>query len=699
MRPDHVTSARGHVQCFAVAVDSGMITGRQTMSDKTKGSRHSELVREIQYHDHRYYVLDDPEISDFEYDRLYRSLVELETSHPELVTADSPTKRVGATPRADLVSVTHVAPMTSLDNTYSESELRDFIRRVKENLADDEVVRFCVEPKLDGASVELVYRQGRFVQGSTRGDGTTGEEITENLRTIRGLPLVIEHRDPLTLRAEAVIFRRDLERVNERRLLEGEQPFANPRNAASGGLRMLDPREVAERHLRLFVWQCLEGASLAPSQAIVLDRLAALGLPMHQRHKVCDGIDTIMEYLTSLDRSRRDLPFDIDGAVVKVDSFAQQGRLGKTAKFPRWAIAFKFAAERAQTRLLDIAVQVGRTGVLTPVAVLEPVQLAGTVVSRASLHNQQNIDSLDARIGDLVSIEKAGEIIPQVIAVDTGSRFPGAAVFRMPDTCPSCGTTVVRRGEEVALRCPNARCPAVIRQSILHFSRRFAMDIDHLGESLIDQLVERGLVADVADLYQLDMNALKVLDRFGPKSAENLLRAIATSKEQPLERLITGVGIELIGQVASRQLAEVAITLENLLAWTAEDVQEKLGTIDGFGPKMVEAVAVFLTDESKRNLLNKIAAQGVSRAQVANQTQRTGPLSGKSFCVTGVLTRPRDEVHAAILAAGGTVHDKVKKGTQFLVAGDKVGKSKLDAAKKNGAEIIDEARLHAMILG
>jgi DNA ligase (NAD+) len=678
---------------------SGKITGRDTMSDTTEATRHAELVREIQYHDHRYYVLDDPQISDFEYDRLYRSLVDLESAHPELVTADSPTRRVGATPRSDLVSVTHFAPMTSLDNTYSEAELRDFIRRVRENLADDEVVRFCVEPKLDGASVELVYRDGRFVQGSTRGDGTTGEEITENLRTIRGLPLAINHPGPLTLRAEVVIFRKDLVRVNERRQLEGEQPFANPRNAASGSLRMLDPREVAARPLRLFIWQCLEGSRIAQTQAATLDRLAAIGLPMHQKHKVCDDIDAIMEYLASLDRSRANLPFDIDGAVVKVDSFSQQSRLGKTAKFPRWAIAYKFAAERAQTRLLDIAVQVGRTGTLTPVAVLEPVQLAGTVVARASLHNQQNIDALDVRIGDLVSIEKAGEIIPQVIGVDVGSRPLGAAAYRMPEICPSCETPVVRRGEEVALRCPNPRCPAVIRQSILHFSRRFAMDIDHLGESLIDQLVDRGLVADVADLYQLDTNSLMTLDRFGKKSAENLLRAIAASKEQPLERLITGIGIELIGQVASRQLAEVAVTLESLLTWTAADAEEKLASIEGFGPKMVEAVAAFLTDETKRNLLNKLAAQGVSRAQLANQTHGAGPLLDKSFCVTGVLTRPRDEVHAAILAAGGTVHDKVKKGTQFLVAGDKVGKSKLEAAKKNGTEVIEEARLMAMISG
>jgi DNA ligase (NAD+) len=674
-----------------------MVHGKVTMSPTNEAARHADLLREIQYHDHRYYVLDDPAIGDFEYDRLYRSLVELEAAHPELVTDDSPTRRVGAKPRSDLTSVTHVAPMTSLDNTYSEAELRDFVRRVRDNLSDAEALTFCVEPKLDGASVELVYRGGRFVQGSTRGDGTFGEEITENLRTVRGLPLLIEYQAPLTLRAEVVIYRRDLERVNHRRRLDGEQPFANPRNAASGSLRLLDPREVAARPLRLFIWQCLEGISLAPSHALVLERLAAFGLPMHQKHELCNDVDEIMNFLSRLEKSRGQMAFDVDGAVVKVDSFDQQVRLGRTAKFPRWAIAYKFAAERAQTRLLDISVQVGRTGVLTPVAVLEPVQLAGTVVSRASLHNQQNIEMLDARLGDLVSIEKAGEIIPQVVTVELDFRPLATLPYRMPDCCPNCRTPVSRRGDEVALRCPNAHCSAVIKEAILHFSRRFAMDIDHLGESVIDQMVDRGLVADVADLYQLNKDTLSALDRMGPKSAENLLRAVAESKERSLDRLITGIGIELIGQVASRQLAEAAVTLDKLLTWTAEDAETILATIDGFGPKMIEAVRAFLADETKRNLLRRLAAHGVSRAQLPVQSQISGPLSGKSFCVTGVLNRPREEVHASIAAAGGAVHDKMKKGTQYLVRGEKVGQSKLDAAKKFGAAIIDETRLLAMI--
>jgi len=674
-----------------------MLSAQAAMSSDTLASKHAELVREIRQHDNQYYVLDRPSISDIDYDRLYRQLKDLEAAHPELVTPDSPTQRVGATPRSDLVSVKHVAPMISLDNTYSESELRDFIRRVTEALPQTEPIHFCIEPKLDGASVELVYEKGRFVQGSTRGDGVFGEEITNNLRTIRGLPLVIEKQVSLTLRGEVVIYRSDLERINERRISQGEQPFANPRNAASGSLRMLDPKEVASRPLRFFTWQCLEGESMGPSHAGVLEALGKLGLPMHHKHKVCSGIDEIMAYLEDLEQSRSKLPFEIDGAVVKVDSFSQQHRLGRTAKFPRWAIACKFAAERAQTRLLDIAVQVGRTGVLTPVAVLEPVQLAGTVVSRASLHNQQNIDALDARRGDTVSIEKAGEIIPQVVSVALDLRPAGTEPFRMPTTCPNCGTAVGRRGDEVAIRCPNLECSAVVKQSIWHFTRRFAMDIDHLGESIIDQLVDKKLVSDVADLYSLSVDTVRALDRMGVKSAENVVSSIMASKDRPLERLIAGIGIELIGQVAARQLAEAAGTLAQLLAWSAEDARRALSRIDGFGPKMVDSVVAFINDPAKRQLLQKLAAFGVSTPQIAPAVVGTGPLAGMSFCVTGVLSQPREAVHASIIAAGGVVHDKVKKGTLYLVAGAKVGQSKLDSAKKFGVDVIDEARLHAMI--
>ncbi len=460
---------------------------------------------------------------------------------------------------------------------------------------------------------------------------------------------------------------------------------------------MLDPREVAARPLRLFVWQCVHGDRIAPTQAEVLDRLGSWGLPPHRRHRVGDSLDDIMQILAELAQARRDLPFEIDGAVVKVDSFAQQSLLGKTAKFPRWAIAYKFAAERAHTKLLDITVQVGRTGALTPVAVLEPVQLAGTVVARASLHNQQWLEKLDIRLGDTVASAKAGDIIPPVVSADLRTRPPGTAKFQMPDRCPACSTEVVRRGDEVALRCPNPKCPAAVKQSILHFSRRFAMDIDHLGEAIIEQLVDRGWVSDVADLYTLTVEQVAALERMARKSAENVIQSIAGSRNRTLDRLITGIGIELIGQVAARQLASAAGSLAELLSWTPEVVVNRLSAIDGFGPKMVEAVRLHLADAAKRRVLEKLLASGVAIEPMPRSRGVTGPLSGLSFCVTGVLSKTREAVHQSIVAAGGVVHDKVKRGTQYLVAGERVGQSKIASAQKNATKVISETELEQMI--
>jgi DNA ligase (NAD+) len=662
--------------------------------------RHAALVREIRQHDHRYYVLDDPIISDQQYDALYRELVELERSHPEWVTADSPTQRVGVEPRSELVTVEHAVPMMSLDNTYSEKDLADFIRRVRGGLPAGTETTFCLEPKLDGASVELVYRDGRFVQGSTRGDGTHGEDITANLRTVRSLPLSIAHSGSLTLRAEVVIFKQDLERVNAERAERGEPPFANPRNAAAGSLRMLDPRVVAERPLRVFVWQVVEGRTLARSHAESLERVAALGLPTHGRHRICHDVESVLAEITRIDQERRDFYYETDGAVVKVDSFEQQQLLGSTAKFPRWAIAYKFSAERATTIVRAIAVQVGRTGALTPVAQLDPVQLAGTTVSRASLHNAQVLAELDVRIGDHVTIEKAGEIIPQVVAVEYGAREGDPPPFTMPATCPACATPVERRGEEVAIRCPNPDCPAALKQAIVYFAKRHAMDIDGLGEALVDQLVDTGLVHDVADLYDLELSRLVALERMGNKSAQNALDSIAASRTRPLGRLLTGLGIEHVGPVAAEQLAQTAGSLEALLSWSREDAQSAVAAINGFGPKMVQSVLDFLFDPTTRGLLEKLGDRHVSTAQpVRPQGSAAGPLARASFCVTGVLSQPREKVHERITLGGGQVHDKVKKDTQYLVVGEKVGKSKLETAKKYGVRVISEAELEAMLGG
>jgi DNA ligase (NAD+) len=606
---------------------------------------------------------------------------------------------VGGSPRGELKTVPHVVPMMSLDNTYSEADLGEFVRRVRQGLPAAATPSFCVEPKLDGGSIEILYRNGQLVQGSTRGDGQSGEEITQNLRTIRSLPLTISYAGNLTLRGEVVIYRRDLERINVARVAAGEAPFANPRNAASGSLRMLDPRVVAERPLRVMAWQLVEGPELSETHSGALDELARLGLPTHRLHKVCHSFEEVWAAIAAIDAARKDYPYETDGAVVKVDSFAQQAILGATAKFPRWAIAYKFGAERASTTVLAISVQVGRTGTLTPVANLEPVQLSGSVVARASLHNADIVQALGIRRGDRVVIEKAGEIIPQVVSVDVEARSSDEPPFAMPERCPCCDTPVAKDEGQVAIYCPNPRCPDRMKAALLHYSRRFAMDVDSLGESLIAQLVDNKQVEDLADLYDLTVEQLVKLERMGKKSAENVVKSIAASRERTLDRLLTGLGIDHIGQVAARQLAETARDLPRLLAWDQATAEAHIAGISGFGPKMVESVVKYLLAPESRQLLEKLQARSVSREQPVSVAKTEGPLLGKSFCVTGVLSKKREDVHQDIRDAGGEVHDKVKKGTTYLLAGEKVGKAKLDGARKFGAVVIDEAGLAALIRG
>jgi DNA ligase (NAD+) len=673
----------------------------------TPAERHAQLVRQLDAHNYRYYVLDDPVVTDADFDRLMRELRTLEAEHPELATADSPTSRVGGEARTAVAQVRHAVRMLSLDNAYSADELAEFYRRVRDGLPDGQTPSFCVEPKLDGASVEVIYEGGRLVQASTRGDGETGEDITMNVRTIRSIPLRIVHGGKLTLRGEIVIYRRDLDSFNAEREAAGLEPFANPRNAAAGAVRMLDPREVARRPLRALFYQLVEGPRLHASQHESLDWLAGLGLPTHRRHVVVDW-DSVQSAIDGIEKEREAYPFEIDGAVVKVDAYRQQDMLGMTSKFPKWAIAYKFAAEQARTRVRDIVVQVGRTGALTPVAVLDPVSLSGTVVSRASLHNADMIQALDVRIGDCVFIQKAGEVIPQVVGVDAAARDGQERLFQMPTRCPSCGTPVVRElrdadkpelGTEAATRCPNRACPEQVKQRIFYFARRFAMDIDHLGTALVDQLVDRGLVRDVADLYSLNLDQLTAMDRMGEKSAQNVLASVARSKERPLERLLCGLGIPQIGQVAARQLAESAGTLEQLLEWTSDQAREHVDAIRGFGPKMVDSVVAFLQDPDQRTLMRNLVGAGVGRPQPRPDVAADGPLRSFSFSVTGVLSKRREDVHADIRAAGGEVHDGVKKNTTYLVAGDKTGKAKLDQAKKAGTKVIGEHELYELIAG
>jgi DNA ligase (NAD+) len=680
---------------------------RGTTAAMTPAQRHAELVREIGAHNYRYYVLDDPIATDAEFDLLLRELRALEEAHPELRTPDSPTQRVGGEARTQVVQVKHGTRMLSLDNAYTQEEMAEFHRRVALGLPAGETPRFCVEPKLDGAGVEAIYDGGRLVEASTRGDGTIGEDITQNVRTMRSVPLSIAHKGKITLRGEIIIYRRDHDALNVERVAQGLEPFANPRNAAAGAVRMLDPREVARRPLRAVFYQIVEGPKLHATQHESLDWLEAQGLPTHRRQRVVEweGVEATID---AFDRARATYPFETDGAVIKVDSYRQQDMLGMTSKFPKWAIAFKFKAEQARTRLLAIDVQVGRTGTLTPVAWLEPATLAGTTVSRATLHNAGMIETLDVRVGDYVFIQKAGEVIPQVVRVDPAARTGDEQPFRMPTVCPSCGTPVVRElrdatkpelGLGAATRCPNRICPEQIKQGIFYFARRFAMDVDRLGTSLVDQLVESGIVKDVADLYTLTTERIITLERMGDKSAQNVHTSIERSKERTLDRLLTGLGIPQIGQVAARQLAEEMGTLEHMLALGPEALREHVDAIHGFGPKMVDSVVAFFEDPAARALMGKLVALGVGRPQPRAAVATDGPLKGMSFCVTGVLSRKREDVHAAIRAGGGEVHDSVKKTTTYLVAGEKTGKSKLDQAKKYGTKVVTEAQLFAMLEG
>jgi DNA ligase (NAD+) len=679
------------------------------MTPPNAARRHADLAREIEAHNYRYYVMDDPNVTDADYDALMREIRAIEAEHPELVSPRSPTQRVSGEPRAGATKVKHRARMFSLDNAYDEAELKEFVRRVNDGLPTGAVPMFCVEPKLDGASVEVVYDGGHLVEASTRGDGETGEEITANVRTIRGVPLSIPHAGKITLRGEVLIFRKELISFNAAREAEGLEAFANPRNAAAGAVRMLDPREVSRRPLRALFYQLVEGPKMHASHSASLAWLAEQGIPTHRLEKRVKTLEELSAAIGAIDHARADYPYETDGAVVKVDDYRQEEILGFTSKFPKWAIAYKFAAERARTIVREVVVQVGRTGALTPVAVLDPVELGGTTVSRASLHNGDMIAQLDVRIGDAVFIQKAGEIIPQVMAVDPSARHASARPFVMPTACPVCGTPVAARlrdetdpdgGSEATVRCPNRACPAQVKGQIFYFARRFAMDVDHLGIALVEQLVDKGIVRDVADLYVLTQDQVAGLERMGEKSAKNVVASIDVSRARTLDRVLCGLGIPQIGQVAAKQLAEAAGSLAVMLAWTPEEMRQQVDDIRGFGPKMVESVVAFFQDDDQRRVMTKLLERGVgTHAQPKEEAVTAGPLVGASFCVTGVLSRKREDIHGELRAAGARVDDGVKKDTTYLVAGDKTGKSKLDQAKKYGTRVVTEKEMESLLRG
>ncbi|MCU0663035.1 MAG: NAD-dependent DNA ligase LigA [Myxococcota bacterium] len=662
-----------------------------TTSTQDPMVRYGELIELIRAHDAAYYVLDAPTVSDREYDRLFQELRDIEAAHPELVRRDSPTRRVGGAPAEGFERGRHKHRMYSLDNTYNEDEVLAFVRRVEEGLGRS--AAFIVEPKLDGASLELEYRGGTLAMALTRGDGTQGEVITANARTIRGLPLSIPEQGEVIVRGEVFIHRADLETVNLEREKAGEPRFVNPRNAAAGSLRLLDPRATARRPLRLCLYELVAAPVMPSTHAEALREIRRLGLPSHGRERWCARGSEVLSAVRTLGQGRAALPFDIDGAVIKLDDLAARAMLGFTARFPRFAVAYKFEAERATTRLLGITVQVGRTGALTPVAELEPVFLAGTTVSRASLHNEDEIHAKDIRVGDDVIIEKAGEIIPQVVDVVPAAAELRGQRFAMPGQCPACGAATARGEGEARWRCMGTlTCPAQLKASLVHFARRQAMDIDHLGPSVVEQLVDLDLVRSPADLYRLSAEKVASLPRMGEKSAQNLIDAIARSRHRTLDKLLAGIGIPLLGDVAATQISNRYESLRHFLEQDPAAEEEALSALHGIGPKLAASVAGALRDERFWGVLSELLNLGVN-PKAQSRPAASGPLYGKTFCVTGTLSRPRTDIHADIERKGGQVHTSVKKGTTYLVAGEKVGASKIEKAKALGTKVISEAEL------
>ncbi len=657
-------------------------------------AREIETLRaELRRHEHLYYVLDQPEISDAEYDNLMRRLQALEAQHPELVTPDSPTQRVGGKPREGFVKVRHSSPMLSLDNALNEQELRDFDRRVRELLAG-EPYGYVLELKMDGLSMAARFEEGRFQQAITRGDGEVGEDVTENARTIRSLPLAVKTDLPrFEVRGETVMNRKAFERLNAERDERGLSRFANPRNAAAGSLRVLEPQITASRRLDYYTYFLLvDGHPARDSHWQSLEELARMGFKVNPYRKLCSGVEEALEFCAYWEARREELPYEIDGVVLKVDSVEQQRRLGYTAKAPRWAIAYKYPARQAETTVESIEVQVGRTGALTPVAHLQPVEVSGVTVSRATLHNEDEIERLGLEIGDRVVIERSGDVIPKVVRVkEKGSyRTP----FRMPTHCPVCGGRIVREEGEAASRCVNTNCPARLKESILHFSSRGVMNIDGLGEALVDQLVDQKIVKSVADLYSLTVEQLASLERMGKKSAANLVRNIENSKKNPLPRVLTALGIRFVGERTAVFLAEAFGSMDKIAAAGAEQLQQA----EEVGPKVAEAIVEFFKERRNRELVERLRAAGL---QFTYQSTRpkNGPLHGLTFVLTGTLpSLSREDAKKMIEFAGGKVSSAVSRKTSYVVAGEDAG-SKLAKAQELNVPVIDEAHLVEMLKG
>ena len=656
--------------------------------------RAAELREKLREASYRYYVLDAPTLSDAEYDRMFRELEALEKEHPELSTPDSPTQRVGAAPSEKFTKVTHRRQRMSLANAMNEEELLEFDARVRK-LLGPEPVRYVVEPKLDGLAVTLTYEKGRFAQGATRGDGMVGEDVTQNLRTIKMVPLQLEGRPPahFEVRGEVFINKRDFVRMNQEREKAGEPTFVNPRNCAAGSLRQLDPRMTAQRPLSIFFYEVGDTPGLTfATHWEKLAKLRELGLRTNPENELCDSLQAVQDKYRRMLQKRHDLPYEIDGSVIKVDSEDQRRRLGAVSRTPRWAIAWKFPAEEEATTVEDIFVSVGRTGALTPVAALKPVYVGGVTVSRATLHNEDELRRKDVRVGDRVFLRRAGDVIPEIVRVILESRPADSRPWEMPRTCPECGAEVVREEGEAVTRCPNPTCPAKSVARLRHFASRLAMDIDGLGVETSTQLIETGLVKTPADLYPLTYEQLVKLDRFAELSARNLLAAIEASKRRPLRRVIYALGIRMVGEATALALARRFGSLEALMAASVEDLQ----SVRDVGPEVAKQIHGFLSLPEQQELIRRLLAAGV-RPEPEPAVASAGPFAGKTVVLTGTLSQySREQAKAEIERRGGRVSGSISRKTDLLVAGEDAG-SKLAKARELGVRVMEEKEFAELI--
>jgi len=667
------------------------------MVDEKIAARIARLRELIHYHDYRYYVLDEPEIADVEYDRLFRELQELEERYPELITPDSPTQRLGGKPAERFATVAHRQPMLSLENAFSEAEAREFENRLQRFLRQTEPVTYVLEPKMDGLAVNLTYEQGRFTLGATRGDGWQGENVTPNLKTIKTIPLRLraDSLPPpefLEVRGEVYMDIQDFQHLNRERESRGEPAFANPRNAAAGSLRQLDPAVTAGRPLKIFCYGVgeVQGRTFA-SQWEVLEALQAWGLRVNPRVEKHQGIEAAIAYHHRLEQQRHGLPYEIDGIVIKVDRLDLQARLGLKTRSPRWALAYKFAATQATTQIKKIIVQVGRTGAVTPTAIMEPVEVGGVTVSRATLHNEDEVARKDVREGDWVLVQRAGDVIPEVVKVITSRRTGREKPFTMPTHCPVCGTPLVRPVGEAVTRCPNPDCAAQLKRAIRHFAGKGAMDIDGLGEKIVEQLVDNGLIQDVADLYRLTIDDLLPLERFAEKSAQNIINAIQGSKNPSLDRFIFALGIRYVGEATANLLAQHFQSLEALAAANEAELLQ----VEGIGPQVARSITDFFQNKRYQNLLQKLQDAGVVPQAAAKP--RPSPLANKTFVFTGALKKfSREEAKALVTALGGKVASSVSSRTDYVIVGAEPG-SKYAKARELGLTILDEDEFEALL--